>query len=285
MSDTKAAIKYRSRKMARQFSWATAGIWLFILPLPLLVNAVWMLARGNIRDLLLSVGFYAVFGLGGWLIRRASKLEAKALSDPLGRAPMFPYKLCAAALAGAAAFGTGWLLVYHSFWMALVVGIGAGIGTVLAYGMDKFGASISLPGSAEDAVYEALDKAKKSLSELRRMKMNIRNREFRDRIGRLEEWGDKIVKQIKEDNRDLKRAREFINVYLDGAIKVTANYVKTHGHTGDQAEALEARYAELLEGMEREFEAQHRRLMSDDILDLDVELELLSTQLKQKGML
>lgn len=285
MSDTRMAIRYHSRQAARKISWAMAGIWLFVLPLPLLVNAVWMLARGNVRDLLLSVGCYGLFGLSGWLIRRGTKLEAKALTDPLGRAPIFPFKLGAAALAGVGAFLTAWLLAYHGVLMAVVFGVGAAAGAVLAYGIDRFGASISLPGSAEDAVYEALDKARKSLGELRRMKMNIRNREFRDRIGRLEEWGDKIVKQIKEDNRDLKRAREFINVYLDGAIKVTANYVKTHGHTGDQAEALEARYAELLEGMEREFEAQHNRLLRDDILDLDVELELLSTQLKQKGML
>ncbi|MEZ5670090.1 MAG: 5-bromo-4-chloroindolyl phosphate hydrolysis family protein [Alphaproteobacteria bacterium] len=283
--DRAAEMKYRARRMTRKFSWAMAGIWLWILPLPLIGNAIWMLARGNLRDVLISLGCYAVFGLSGWLVRQATALEARALGDPLGRAPVFPFRTVAALLAGLATFVTAGFLAYHNLWMSLAFAVGAIAGVLVAYGFDRFGAQVSLPTSADDAVFEALDKARASLGELRRMKMNMSNREFRDRLGRLEEWGDKIIKLIKEDKRDLKRAREFINVYLDGAVKVTATYVKTHGHTGDQAEALESRFSETLEGMEREFEAQHQRLLKDDILDLDVELELLTSQLKQKGML
>ena len=284
-SDRAAEMKYRARRMSRKFSWAMAGIWLWILPLPLIGNAVWTLARGNLVDTLLSLGLYAGFGVSGWLIRRSTALEAKALGDPLGRAPIFPFRTSAALLAGFASFATAGLLAGHSIWMSLVFGVGTIAGVLICYGLDRFGAQISLPTSAEDAVFEALDKARGSLGELRRMKMNMSNREFRERLGRLEDWGDRIIKLIKEDHRDLKRAREFINVYLDGAVKVTANYIKTHGHTGDQAEALESRFSETLQGMENEFEAQHQRLLKDDILDLDVELELLTNQLKQKGMM
>lgn len=285
MSDLGMEVKYRARKAARRFGLAMSGIWLFLLPLPLLANAVWMLARGSARDVLLSLGFYAVFAVSGSLVRRASALEAKALSDPLGRAPLLPYRSLAAVLTGIATFGTAWGLAWYDIWVSILFGVGAGAGVVALYGFDRFGAAIALKAHAEDVVFETLDQAKKSLSDLRRMRMNMRNREFRDRLDRLNEWGERIVKQIREDHRDLKRAREFINVYLDGAIKITANYLKTHEHSGEQAAALEARYSELLEGMEREFQAQHARLLRDDILDLDVELELLSQQLKQKGMM
>lgn len=284
MTDFKDDVRYKARRVVRKVRWAMAGIWLYLLPLPLLANAVWMLAVGNLLNLFLSLGLYAAFGLSGWLIRQATALEAKALSDPLGRAPLFPFRGMAALVAGAAAFGVALLLVGQGFWVSLLFGAGAAAGTVLTYGWDRFGAQIGLPATSEDAVYEALSKAGDTLRELRRMRLRMRNREFRERLDRLVGWGDRIVDQIKEDNRDLKRAREFLNVYLDGAYRVTATYLKTHGHTGDQAEALESRYAELLEGMEREFESSHARLMRDDILDLDVELELLTTQLKQKGM-
>jgi 5-bromo-4-chloroindolyl phosphate hydrolysis protein len=283
MSELGMEVKYRARKAAQRFGLATAGIWLVLLPLPLLVNAVWMLARGSARDVLLSIGFYAMFAAGGWLVRTASRMEAKALGDPLARAPLFPFRSAAAALAGIATFGTAWGLAWHDLWVSILFGVGAGAGVVLAYGRDRFGAQLA--GRAEDVVFETLDQAKRSLSELRRMRMNMQNREFRDRLDRLSDWGDRIVKQIREDHRDLKRAREFINVYLEGAIKVTANYLKTHGHTGEQAAQLETRYSELLDGMEKEFQAQHARLLRDDILDLDVEIELLSQQLKQKGMM
>jgi 5-bromo-4-chloroindolyl phosphate hydrolysis protein len=285
MSDLGMEVKYRARKAARRFGVAVAGIWLFLLPLPLLVNAVWMLARGSARDVLLSLGFYAVFAVSGWLVRRASALEARALGDPLGRAPRLPYRSIAAVLAGLATFGTAWSLAWHDVWVSILFGIGAGAGVLALYGLDRFGAHLTLTSQAEDMVFEALDQARRSLAELRRMRMNMQNREFRDRLDRLNDWGERIVKQIREDHRDLKRAREFLNVYLEGAIKVTANYLKTHGHAGEQGATLEARYRELLEGMEREFEAQHARLLRDDILDLDVELELLTQQLRQKGML
>ena len=284
MTDFKDDVRYRTRRFARKVSWAMAGIWLWLLPLPLLANAIWMLARGNVRDVLLSGGLYAAFGFAGWLVRRATSIEARELSDPAGRAPLFPFRTLAALIAGAAAFGVSSLLVYHGFWVSLLFGAGAAAGTVAAYGRDRFGAPIGLPATSEDAVYEALSKAGETLRELKRMRMQMRNREFRERLDRLVGWGDRIIAQIKEDNRDLKHAREFLNVYLDGARRVTATYLKTHGHTGDQADTLESRYAELLDGMEKEFAASHARLLRDDILDLDVELELLTTQLKQKGM-
>jgi hypothetical protein len=273
------------RKSRQGRNWAEddddePGSELYLLAMPLVVNMFF--TSGN--DVLYSLGFYAMFALGGWLVQRAAALEAKVRSNPMGgRAPRVPYRAAAAVLAGLAAFGTARMLAGYDLWMSVLFGAGAAVGVLACYGLDRFGAAIR-PSPAQ-VVRATLDQAKHSLKQLRGMRKTMENIEFRDRLDRLSASADKIVKLIREDHRELARAREFLNVYLEGTIKVTRTYLKTHGHAGEQAAALETRYSELLDGMEREFQAQHARLLRGDILDLDVELELLSHQLRQKGMM
>ena len=109
--------------------------------------------------------------------------------------------------------------------------------------------------------------------------------QFRDRLGRVAGWARAVVTEIERDPRDLRRARKALTVYLDGAERVTSKYIATHPRAGDQQGALEEGYRTLLDQLERAFAEQHGKLIQNDTMDLDVQIEVLTTRLKQEGVM
>ncbi len=83
--------------------------------------------------------------------------------------------------------------------------------------------------------------------------------------------------------RDLRRARKFLNVYLDGAHKVTEGYAKTHARVA--APELDDNFRRVLITIEEVFQEQQQKLLETDITDLDVQIEVLTTQLKREGVI
>ena len=92
-----------------------------------------------------------------------------------------------------------------------------------------------------------------------------------------------ILKLLEEDPRDLRRARKFLNVYLDGAQKVTEGYAKTHARVA--APDLDDNFRRVLVTIEEVFQEQQQKLLETDITDLDVQIEVLATQLKREGVI
>jgi hypothetical protein len=81
----------------------------------------------------------------------------------------------------------------------------------------------------------------------------------------------------------LRRARKFLNVYLDGAQKVTEGYAKTHARVA--APDLDDNFRRVLVTIEEVFQEQQQKLLETDITDLDVQIEVLATQLKREGVI
>ena len=65
--------------------------------------------------------------------------------------------------------------------------------------------------------------------------------------------------------------------------RVTEGYAHAHrsGHTGE----LEENFRNVLQTIEGVFDEQHQKLLEHDKLDLDVQIEVLSTQLKKEGVI
>lgn len=87
---------------------------------------------------------------------------------------------------------------------------------------------------------------------------------------------------LEQDPRDLRRARKFLNVYLDGARQVTQGYAKTHGRM--TTPELEDSFRRVLTTIEEVFAEQQQKLLEADVTDLDVQIEVLTTQLKREGV-
>jgi 5-bromo-4-chloroindolyl phosphate hydrolysis protein len=261
------------------------GIWLFLLPLPVLFASIASLARGDLGELLGNSAGYGLFLAGAVLLRRGLLSEAEYDRRRIARAP-YPLKTLGGGVIAAATGLTAGLGAGHHPAMAVAFGLAALLGCYLTYGFDPRAAKRFTDRDGVDTtdrVLEALALAESSITAIEQTTRQIRNAELNNRLRRIVAQARRILMMLEEDPRDLRRARKFLNVYLDGARQVTEGYAKTHAQVGTPE--LEDNFRRVLVTIEEVFAEQQQKLLESDLSDLDVRIEVLATQLKREGVI
>lgn len=261
------------------------GTLLFVLSVPLLMAAAVSLGRGYFAGVVGNTAAAVLFVIGALVLRKGLKAEREYHARRVALAPRLPLKLIASVIVGIATMLAANLGVGHNLAVAISFGIGAAVGCVLAYGSDPRKEKLAKAGygytTAE--VVAALEEAEQRVAKIEAASVKIRNQELRERLTRIAASARKVLSVIEEDPKDLRRARKFLNTYLGGAQKVTEGYARTHVKT--ESNQLEQNFRNVLMTIEEVFEQQHQRLLENDVLDLDVKIEVLATQLKREGLL
>lgn len=276
------AIEYQRYNARLRFSNA---LLLFLLPLPVLLAAVFALGRGDLITFSVNSIAYAAYLGGALLTRFGLRNEAIYKRRKITRAPTYPLKLIGAVTVG---FATGFTALFganHSFPIAVGFGLGAFFGCYLMYGSDPRTAKHAVDAhgiNTTDQVTSALQRAETMLAAIEQASSKIKNPELTARLRHIMDLGRQILTVLEEDPRDLYRARKFLNVYLEGAQQVTQGYARTHTQT--QSQELEANFRRVLITIEDVFQEQRQKLLEHDVVDLDIQIEVLSKQLKHEGV-
>jgi 5-bromo-4-chloroindolyl phosphate hydrolysis protein len=257
-------------------------------PIMLAVPLVWGLVSGNLADVVaLAVGL-AVIYLGTGLVESGLAKEADYETRELAKAPRPPCKLL-----GAIAIGIGVLVsslgaTGAGLPLSLLLAAVAGAGCLMAYGMDPTRDKGLAPelarraGVKTEQVIEAVTEAEAKLREIERLAGGLHNRELTDRLGRIVAQARVVLAQIEKDPSDLRRARRFLVTYLDGTRDVVRKYTDQQQ---DLAETeLAANFRHVLETVERVFTEQEQVLKRNETMDLEVQIEVLRTQLEREGV-
>jgi 5-bromo-4-chloroindolyl phosphate hydrolysis protein len=260
-----------SRVTTRRRPLWIGGWLLFLLPIPLLLKVVIALGQGDFGAFLISAIAAALLFLGAWLTRSGLR-QAK-------RRPMSSIIPLKSMGGGVIAVGAGLtaMIAGHNLAIGICFGLAALLGFYLTYGFDR-----RLKLSSNKDVASALEDAYLKLEKLDAAGDDIGSRDMRERLGRIIAWGERILDRIGDDPEDFRRARKFLNVYLDGAQQVTEKFAKAQD-AGKSAE-LEENFRTLLADMETVCEEQYEHLLDDDLVDLDVQIEVLTTRLKREGV-
>ncbi len=284
-------IKRRIRIMAERYQQSpgqfpsSKGILMFLLPLPVLFAAIVALARGNLGGLLGNAVGYTLFLVGALLLRHGLLTEAEYDRRRIAKAP-WPLKTLGGGVVALATGVTAWLGVGQHPVVAAAFGLAALLGCYLHYGFDPRGAKRFTDGEGVDVtdrMLETLAQAEHGIAAIEQATRDIRNAELNSRLRRIVGLARQILKLLEEDPRDLRRARKFLNVYLDGARQVTEGYARTHARAS--APELEDNFRRVLITIEEVFAEQQQKLLETDVSDLDVQIEVLTTQLKREGVI
>ena len=284
-------IKRRIRTMAERYQQTPGrfpspkGVLMFLLPLPVLFAAIASLARGHLGGLLGNAAGYALFLVGALLLRQGLLSEAEYDRRRVAKAP-WPLKTLGGGVIALATGVTAWLGAGQPLVMAVAFGLAALLGCYLSYGFDPLAAKRFTDRDGVDVtdrVLEALTQAEQSIAVIEQSTRNIRNAELNSRLRRIVALARRVLTMLEEDPRDLRRARKFLNVYLDGARQVTEGYAKTH--TRAASPELEDNFRRVLATIEEVFQEQQQKLLETDVTDLDVQIEVLTTQLKREGVI
>ncbi len=196
-----------------------------------------------------------------------------------GRHP--PLKTLASVMATLATFLTCLFLADRSLLDASGFSFGTLIGCFLFYGMDPRKSQTSAAGLDLDSARVLADAEQKILA-IDHANRSIINEELSGQLSRITARARNILDQLNEVPANISASRKFLTSYLDGARDVAQGYAQTHSKTSD--EAMSDKFRQVLTTIENVFAEQHQRLLEEDVMDLDVQIEVLQTQLDQEGI-
>jgi len=110
--------------------------------------------------------------------------------------------------------------------------------------------------------------------------------DVRSKFQHLAQLAEKIVAGLKENPKDAKRVRQFLNYYLGATSAILQRYTELTSRQVNSSEATAAlqKVEAMLDPIEHVFEQQLAAAAQDDILDLDTELKLLEQTLQLEDL-
>jgi 5-bromo-4-chloroindolyl phosphate hydrolysis protein len=260
--------------------WSPRGLVLYVLPLPLLPALFVSLLRGDGAQVIGQLAGLAGCWSAAALTRRGLQAETVYRHRRIARRPP-PRKTAALLLLGAGVFVAAWLAVGHGVVLAVLLCAGSVTGFILAYGLDPWAAKrpilLTLGSDTED-VLRTLEEAERRIARIEAARRRLPPGEVAERLGRIARSARGVVDLLEEDPRDLRRARRFLHVYLSGAQEACERYARTRPRAATAE--LDDRFRSVLATIERVFDEQRQHLLEDEVLDLDVQIEVLSRQLE-----
>ncbi len=267
----------------RQYS--PRGLLLYVLAVALIPASIIGLIKGNSMTVLVNAGAFASYCLAGVWLRKGLRVENPSSQDRLQAPPKWPLKLLAALLV---AVTTGWLAAFgaqQSWAVAMLYALGALLGMYLSYGFDRHqGQTLpAVAGYSGDEIRKVLAEAYATIKDIEQANRNIRHAELNRRIAGICEIAADVIADLEADPRGIRRARKFLNVYLENVQQVIQGYADTHRFA--VSETLEQNFRQALDAIESAFVEQQQKLLEEDVFDLDVKIEVLTQQLKREGIL
>lgn len=283
--------KLPTLKSAKRFTddtlrrYSPRGLVLYFLSLALIPAVIIGLVKGHVLSIIVNATGFALYCLSAFLLRKGLAAENPAPQSRLLRPSKWPLKLIAALLV---ALTTGLLAVMsaqQSLIIAVIYACGALLGMYLSYGFDRRNAVqlADAHGYSGEEIRQTLAAAFATIKTIEQANRKIINSELNRRIDTICEIAEGVIAELESDPRGIRRARKFLNIYLDNVQQVIEGFAKTHQQSDSQA--LEQNFRQALETIESAFQEQQQKLLEEDMFDLDVKIEVLTAQLKREGIM
>jgi 5-bromo-4-chloroindolyl phosphate hydrolysis protein len=269
--------------MLRQYS--PRGLLLYFLALALIPAVVIGLIKGQVLTVIINASAFALYCLSAILLRKGLLAKHPSPHNRLLRPSRWPLKLLAAILVAVTTGLLAILSVKQTVLMAMFYAGGAFLGMYFSYGFDH-SQSKPMPaaqGYSGDDIRKTLADALAIIQSIEQANRDILQIELNQRIARICEIAEGVISELEADPRGIRRARKFLNIYLENVQQVIQGYAKTHQQASSQA--LEQNFRGALDAIESAFQEQQQKLLEEDVFDLDVKIEVLTTQLKREGIL
>lgn len=278
-------------KSAKRFTgdklhqYSPRGLLLYVLSLALIPAVIIGLSKGQFMTVIVNAAGFALYCLAAVWLRNGLQAENPSPQNRLQTPSKWPLKLLSAVLVAGTTGMLAALSVDQSLAIAALYASGAFLGMYLSYGFDqpKSTLLVGAHGYSGDEIRKTLADAFAIIKDIEQSNHKIKHNELNQRIDSICQIAESIIAELEADPRGIRRARKFLNVYLENVQQVIQGYANTHQQSTSQA--LEQNFRQALETIESAFQEQQQKLLEEDMFDLDVKIEVLTTQLKREGIL
>ena len=255
------------------------GFLLYLFLVPLFLSVVIALFKMKFAAFFLDTIAFLLFFAVLWLSKKGFAQEINYRNAKLAKAPKIHYKEFAAYLLGVATFYTAFVagsasLVESLFWAGLSI-----LGYWLYYGFDPREDKLEDFGDiSADVVLKTLQEAHRKIDAIEKDIEKIHDRAVHEKVTLALDQAKTILDAIADDPKDIRSARKFLIVYIDGVAKVTSSY--TAMDEKEINEESREKLLQLMEEVEARFQKEFKRLKANNQFDLDVHIDVLKEQIK-----
>ena len=141
-------------------------------------------------------------------------------------------------------------------------------------------------GVSRELLQQTIQLGESRVAEIQRLAGELQDPDMRAATAAIAGVVRRIFENFKNDPRDIKAARSFLNYQLDACIAIIKKYVDLCSRDVRSPEISNslARAEDTLRKVHQVFEKLLARLLEDDVLDLDSELAVFEQTLKAEGL-
>ncbi|MGN0639860.1 MAG: 5-bromo-4-chloroindolyl phosphate hydrolysis family protein [Oscillospiraceae bacterium] len=178
-------------------------------------------------------------------------------------------------------------LVKWNFFVCLGIAAAVYVGlSLLLRPVKKIGrvSAESIDGGFE--LLKRLDAAQKGFQKIEDAMLEINDSSVRAEAEQLHSVSAKIVEYLTEHPDRIYAARQFIDYYQETAVKLLSRYkeLEASGLRTNEVMRQRADTLDALKTLNRAFEQQFEKLMSNEMTDTDAEIRLLKQTVKMEGI-
>jgi len=257
----------------------TKGTLLYVFLVPLFLSVILALFNTNIKAFILNGISFFLFLAVARLAKKGFVEEGNYHASTFAKAPKVPYKMIAGYLLAGATFFTAFIAGGQPFVKSAFLAIVATVGYYMFYGFDpKTDKFKNLGDVSAEFVLETIQEAKNKITHIEEDMQNIRDTLLYEKLTVAVSKAQTILQTIQEDPKDVRVARKFLTVYIDGVAKVTDAY--TDMDEKDITAQTKKKLHTLMDDVEERFDKELKRLKNNNEFDLDVHIDVLKEQIK-----
>lgn len=151
---------------------------------------------------------------------------------------------------------------------------------------DEYSAvTVNISGISSESLRHAVEEGTAKNTKLRKLAKQITEAKTSSTILQIAEIVDEIIDDIQKDPKDLKLANKFLSYYLNTTIKISERYIALASQKVKSKELMLSleKTEDILKKLLNAFSLQLTKLLEDDVMDLNSELELLDITIKAEG--
>jgi len=255
------------------------GALLYLFLIPLLLSVILALFNTNIESFILSSVSFFLFLVVATLAKKGFLQEDLYHKNTFTKAPKVPYKMIAAYLLAGATFFTAMVTGQQDFIKSVFLSLISFAGFYLFYGFDpKVDKFKNLGDVSSEFVLDTLNVAREKLAHIELNMKDIKDSVLHEKLNTAVIKSENILQVIQEDPKDIRVARKFLTVYIDGVVKVTDSY--TSMKESEINPEIKEKLHTLMDDVEDRFDKELQRLQANNEFDLDVHIDVLQEQIK-----